>query len=147
MNKQNFNNKVAVKSGYYFELFDKDEIPSTLEKMKQKVKIDNIKYDLYQGTNLEDERKIDTMFGDKMGYSIGDYIVEKPKCKLVGENGNIYNLMGIASRALKRNGQEEDAKEMCNKITTEAKSYEEALCILTDYVEDTGEEILEDEEY
>lgn len=147
MNKQNFNNKVAVKSGYYFELFDKDEIPSTLEKMKQKVKIDNIKYDLYQGTNLEDERKIDTMFGDKMEYSIDDYIVEKPKCKLVGENGNIYNLMGIASRALKRNGQEEDAKEMCNKITTEAKSYEEALCILTDYVEDTGEEILEDEEY
>ena len=147
MNKQNFNNKVAVKSGYYFELFDKDEIPSTLEKMKQKVKVNNTKYDLYQGTNLEDERKIDTMFGDKMGYSIDDYIVEKPKCKLVGENGNIYNLMGIASRALKRNGQEEDAKEMCNKITTEAKSYEEALCILMDYVEDTVEEISEDEEY
>lgn len=141
------NNRVAVKSGYYFELFDKDEIPSTLEKMKQKVKVNNTKYDLYQGTNLEDERKIDTMFGDKMGYSIDDYIVEKTKCKLVGENGNIYNLMGIASRALKRNGQEEDAKEMCNKIITEAKSYEEALCILTDYVEDTGEEILEDEEY
>ena len=135
------NNRVAVKSGYYFELFDKDEIPSTLEKMKQKVKVNNIKYDLYQGTSL------DTMFGDKMGYSIDDYIVEKPKCKLVGENGNIYNLMGIASRALKRNGQEEDAKEMCNKITTEAKSYEEALCILMDYVEDTGEEISEDEEY
>ena len=38
LNKQNFNNKVAVKSGYYFELFDKDEIPSTLEKMKQNVK-------------------------------------------------------------------------------------------------------------
>lgn len=141
------NNRVAVKSGYYFELFDKDEIPSTLEKMKQKVKVNNIKYDLYQGTSLEDERKIDTMFGDKMGYLIDDYIVEKPKCKLVGENGNIYNLMGIASRALKRNGQEEDAKEMCNKITTEAKSYEEALCILMDYVEDTGEEISEDEEY
>lgn len=141
------NNRVAVKSGYYFELFDKDEIPSTLEKMKQKVKVNNTKYDLYQGTNLEDERKIDTMFGDKMGYSIDDYIVEKSKCKLVGENGNIYNLMGIASRALKRNGQEEDAKEMCNKITTEAKSYEEALCILMDYVEDTGEEISEDEEY
>ena len=110
------NNRVAVKSGYYFELFDKDE------------------------------RKIDSMFGEKKRYSIDDYIVEKPKCKLVGENGNIYNLMGIAYKALKRNGQE-DAKEMCNKITTEAKSYEEALCILTDYVEDTGEEISEDEEY
>ena len=115
--KKKLNNRVAVKSGYYFELFDKDD------------------------------RKIDSMFGEKMRYSIDDYIVEKPKCKLVGENGNIYNLMGIAYKALKRNGQEEDAKEMCNKITTEAKSYEEALCILTDYVEDTGEEISEDEEY
>ena len=55
--------------------------------------------------------------------------------------------MGIASRALKRNGQEEDAKEMCNKITTEAKSYNEALCIIMDYVDVTGEEISEDEEY
>ena len=52
---KNLNNRVAVKSGYYFELFDKDEIPSTLEKMKQKVKVNNTKYDLYQGTNLEDE--------------------------------------------------------------------------------------------
>lgn len=70
------NNRVAVKSWYYFELFDKEAIPSTLKKMKQKVKINNIKYDLYQGTSLEDERKIDTMFGDRMGYPIKDYIVE-----------------------------------------------------------------------
>ena len=80
--KKKLNNRVAVKSGYYFELFDKDE------------------------------RKIDSMFGEKLRYSIDDYIVEKPKCKLVGENGNIYNLMGIAYKALKRNGQEEDAKEI-----------------------------------
>ncbi|CCY71102.1 MAG: hypothetical protein ACLTME_07465 [Clostridia bacterium] len=141
------NNKVAVKSGYYFEIFNKEEIPTTLAKTKQKVKINNIQYDLYQGMSLDDERKIDDMFGDRMGYSIDDYIVEKPKCKLVGEDGNIYNLMGIASRALKKNGLEEEAKEMFNKITTEAKSYNEALCIIMDYVDVTGEEISEDEEY
>ena len=141
------NNKVAVKSGYYFEIFNKEEIPTTLAKTKQKVKINNIQYDLYQGMSLDDERKIDDMFGDRMGYSIDDYIVEKPKCKLVGEDGNIYNLMGIASRALKKNGLEEEAKEMFNKITTEAKSYDEALCIIMDYVDVTGEEISEDEEY
>lgn len=135
------NNKVAVKSGYYFEIFNKEEIPTTLAKTKQKVKINNIQYDLYQGMSLDDERKIDDMFGDRMGYSIDDYIVEKPKCKLVGEDGNIYNLMGIASRALKKNGLEEEAKEMFNKITTEAKSYNEALCIIMDYVDVTGEEI------
>ena len=141
------NNKVAVKSGYYFEIFNKEEIPTTLAKTKQKVKINNIQYDLYQGMSLDDERKIDDMFGDRMGYSIDDYIVEKPKCKLVGEDGNIYNLMGIASRALKKNGLEEEAKEMFNKITTESKSYNEALCIIMDYVDVTGEEISEDEEY
>ena len=141
------NNKVAVKSGYYFEIFNKEEIPTTLAKTKQKVKINNIQYDLYQGMSLDDERKIDDLFGDRMGYSIDDYIVEKPKCKLVGEDGNIYNLMGIASRALKKNGLEEEAKEMFNKITTEAKSYNEALCIIMDYVDVTGEEISEDEEY
>ena len=144
---KSLNNKVAVKSGYYFEIFNKEEIPTTLAKTKQKVKINNIQYDLYQGMSLDDERKIDDMFGDRMGYSIDDYIVEKPKCKLVGEDGNIYNLMGIASRALKKNGLEEEAKEMFNKITTEAKSYNEALCIIMDYVDVTGEEISEDEEY
>ena len=36
---------------------------------------------------------------------------------------------------------------MCNKITTEAKSYEEALCIIMDYVEDTEENLSKDEEY
>ena len=29
---------------------------------------------------------------------------EKPKCALIGEDGNIFNLMGKASRTLKRNG-------------------------------------------
>ena len=37
---------------------------------------------------------------------------EKPKCKLLGEDGNIYNLMGIASRTLKKNGLEEEAKDL-----------------------------------
>ena len=59
---KNLNNKVAVKSGYYFEIFNKEEIPTTLAKTKQKVKINNIQYDLYQGMSLDDERKIDDMF-------------------------------------------------------------------------------------
>ena len=58
---------------------------------------------------------------------------EKPTVQLVGENGNIYNLMAICSRALKNVGMENEAKEMCNKITTTAKSYSEALGILMEY--------------
>lgn len=53
---------------------------------------------------------------------------EKPKCALIGQDGNIFNLMGIASRTLRNNDMEEDAKEMIIRIE-ESKSYDEALCI------------------
>jgi N-formylglutamate amidohydrolase len=59
----------------------------------------------------------------------------KPKCRLIGEDGNIFNLMGIATRTLKKAGQSEKAKEMTRRITTEAKSYDEALAILMEYVD------------
>ena len=57
------------------------------------------------------------------------------KCKLVGENGNIFNLMGIATRTLTNAGHPEKATNMCRRITTQAKSYEEALVIISEYVE------------
>jgi hypothetical protein len=59
---------------------------------------------------------------------------KKPTVKLIGENGNILNLMGIATRALKDARQPEKAKEMQEKIFT-ADSYEEALQIIQEYVE------------
>lgn len=127
--------RVAVKSGYYFEIFNKSEIPDTLAKYHKKVELNNVVYDLYHGTSLEDEKVIDNMFGDRMGYSIDEYEITKPKCALIGEDGNIFHLMGVASRTLKRNGMQEDATEMCNRITSEAKSYDEALMILDEYVE------------
>ena len=58
----------------------------------------------------------------------------KPKCKLVGTDGNIFALMGRASQALKRAGMEEERKEMIKKITT-SRSYDEALYIITEYVD------------
>ena len=33
--------KVAVKSGYYFEIFSKSEIPTTLKKSNKKVSLNN----------------------------------------------------------------------------------------------------------
>lgn len=72
------NEKVAIKSGYYFLLFDKNEIPKTLKKSEIKVELGEKIYDLYTGTSLEDERKIDDMFGNRMGYSISEHeICEK----------------------------------------------------------------------
>ena len=140
--------KIAIKSGYYFKIFDKDEVSIELEKTDIKVKYNDSIYNIYRATTLEDERKVDELFGNDMGNYIDDYEVKKPKCALIGQDGNIFNLMGIASRTLKRNGQSEESKEMIEKITTTAKSYDEALCIISDYVEIVGEEdIEEDEEY
>lgn len=59
---------------------------------------------------------------------------KKPKCRLIGEDGNIFNLMGIASRTLKRNGLKEESEEMIKRIE-ESHSYSEALMIIEDYVE------------
>ena len=58
----------------------------------------------------------------------------KPKCKLVGQDGNIFNLMGIAARTLKEAGFKEKATEMTDRIT-KSKSYDEALRIIMEYVE------------
>ena len=58
----------------------------------------------------------------------------KPVCKLIGEDGNIFNLVGIASRVLRRNGMGDKANEMQNRVFS-SNSYEEALSIIAEYVE------------
>lgn len=42
--------------------------------------------------------------------------MKKPKVKLIGKNGNVFNLLGIRNLALKRAGQEEQAKELSQKV-------------------------------
>lgn len=68
---------------------------------------------------------------------------EKPDCKLIGEDGNVFNLMGLAARALRRNGLAEQATEMTERVTG-CGSYDEALCIIGEYVNITGEDESED---
>lgn len=72
----------------------------------------------------------------------------KPDCPLIGANGNIFHLMGIASRTLEESGMAEEAKEMCSKIT-QSGSYDKALSILGEYVNITSidEEMNEYEDY
>ncbi len=57
----------------------------------------------------------------------------KPDCKLIGEDGNIFNLMARAARTLRENDLPEEAKEMRERITSSG-SYDEALCIIGEYV-------------
>lgn len=60
--------------------------------------------------------------------------MKKPKVRLVGENGNIFNLMGITAKALKKAGLEKEKKEMLDKVI-KASSYDQALRIIEEYVE------------
>lgn len=60
--------------------------------------------------------------------------MEKPLVKLTEEDGNIFSIMGTCTKALKRIGQYEKAKELTNKIFS-SSSYEEALQICMEYVE------------
>lgn len=63
----------------------------------------------------------------------------KPAVQLIGQDGNIFNLMGIASKALRRTGQDKEAKEMTDRIFNCA-SYNEALRIIAEYCEIEGED-------
>ena len=61
----------------------------------------------------------------------------KPDCPLIGQDGNIFNLVGIAAKTLKRNGLSEQASEMTSRVLNSG-SYEEALSILGEYVNITS---------
>lgn len=61
----------------------------------------------------------------------------KPDCPLIGQDGNVFNLMGIASRTLKEHGLGDQAQEMCSRIT-QCQSYDSALAIIGDYVNITS---------
>lgn len=60
--------------------------------------------------------------------------MDKPVCKLIGEGGNVFNLMGKVSRTLKQEGLKDQAKEMTERVFNSG-SYDEALRIFMDYVE------------
>lgn len=60
-------------------------------------------------------------------------ISDKPDCPLIGTDGNIFNLVGIASKTLKKHGQSSQASAMQKRVLSSG-SYDEALCIIGEYV-------------
>ena len=66
-----------------------------------------------------------------------EQVQKKPNCPLIGQNGNIFNLLGIASNTLKENDMADEAKEMRERIVF-CGSYDEALGIISEYVEITS---------
>ena len=58
----------------------------------------------------------------------------KPKCKLIGEDGNIFNLLAITRRTLLINDMYNESVEVVRRVTS-SKSYDEALRIIGEYVD------------
>lgn len=71
---------------------------------------------------------------------------QKPDCPLIGQDGNIFNLIGIAARTLRENGMREEATEMTKRVTSSG-SYSEALGIIGEYVNITSVDEDEDEDW
>ena len=57
---------------------------------------------------------------------------DNPELQLVGHDGNIFAIMGSASRLLNRDGRSADSKEMIEQVTS-CKSYEDALIAVSKY--------------
>lgn len=83
-----------------------------------------------------------TWLSDYVPNRLGGFVEEqqqKPDCPLIGEDGNIFNLLGLAARTLRENGMAEQASEMMKRATASG-SYDEALCIIGEYVNITSAE-------
>lgn len=91
-----------------------------------------------------------TWLSDYVPNNLGGFIEEqiedleipknkRPKCPIIGADGNIFNVMGAASKTLKSSGMSEKSREMCSRVTSSG-SYEEALGIIMEYVEPCSEE-------
>lgn len=58
----------------------------------------------------------------------------KPECKLIGEDGNVFNVIGLVSKSLKNAGLKKEASEFCDRAFSSG-SYDEVLRLSMEYVE------------
>ena len=74
---------------------------------------------------------------NRLGGFARDQPDQKPDCPLIGTDGNIFKLLGIASRTLKESGLVVQAEEMRSRVY-QSQSYDSALSIIGDYVNITS---------
>lgn len=65
---------------------------------------------------------------------LGGNIMSKPKCKLIGTDGNIFTLAGRVQKTLKKEGLKEQAEEFM-ALLPNCRSYDEAIRLIMEYVE------------
>ena len=52
--------------------------------------------------------------------------------KLTGKDGNVFNLIGICTQALREHGLKNEIAKFQAEVTS-SKSYEEALCVMINW--------------
>lgn len=137
-----------LKKGAKFEeayTFQHDGLTCLLFPFKENMKLDMGKlavwrlasYSTFGGTWLSDY--VPNRLGGFVPVQETKVVPEqvKPDCPLIGTDGNIFHLMGKASETLRKNGMQEQAEEMRNRIF-QCQSYDSALSIIGDYVNITA---------
>ena len=71
---------------------------------------------------------------------------KKVDAKIIGADGNVFNLIAICSKALKRNGYYKESEELVKRVTS-SQSYDEALSIMCEYVNPVLDYEMEYDEY
>ena len=59
-------------------------------------------------------------------------MADKPSVKLVGEDGNVFHLLGLCQRALRGVGQPDQAKELQERVF-QCADYDAALRLMMEY--------------
>lgn len=59
--------------------------------------------------------------------------MNKPVCKLIGENGNVFNLIAIVRKTLEKAGLKQQVSEFTSEVM-KVWSYDEALQVMMKYV-------------
>ncbi len=64
--------------------------------------------------------------------------MEKPECKIIGEDGNVFNLIGIAKKTLRREGLTEELEAFSGELEDVMRnggSYDDVLVLIMKYVD------------
>ena len=93
-------------------------------------------YDDYLAYNRDivPEDALEKFFGEKGRRGIMVQTKPKPKCVLVGTDGNVFALAGKVGKTLKRAQMFDEAKEFYARLP-QCGSYDEALQLMMEYVE------------
>lgn len=101
---------------------------------------DNQFYDLCAYDASQDNALFDALdvyfsrFGEDVSHITLEKPFVKPRCQLVGIDGNVFNILGTVRRSLIRAGYKNKADELMAK-TKQFKSYDEALATCMEYVD------------